>query len=77
MYLNNHFHRFFIFQGHSYRFRIINAGYLNCPIELSIANHTLTAINSDGGDIKPISGMYVNLERIVYGPEIEENLRNK
>ncbi|XP_008487811.1 laccase [Diaphorina citri] len=46
---------FTVKQGHSYRFRIINAGYLNCPIELSIANHTLTAINSDGGDIKPIS----------------------
>lgn len=43
---------FTVKRGHSYRFRIINAGFLNCPIELSIDGHTLTAISSDGGDIK-------------------------
>ncbi|KAL1465394.1 hypothetical protein WDU94_004972 [Cyamophila willieti] len=46
---------FTVKKGHRYRFRIINAGYLNCPVELSIDRHTLTAINSDGGDIKPIT----------------------
>uniref|UniRef100_A0A8D8WL32 Laccase-2 n=1 Tax=Cacopsylla melanoneura TaxID=428564 RepID=A0A8D8WL32_9HEMI len=46
---------FTVKKGHSYRFRIINAGYLNCPVELSIDNHKLIAINTDGGDIRPIT----------------------
>nr|AQY62684.1 laccase 1 [Bemisia tabaci] len=40
-------------KGEKYRFRLINAGFLNCPIEMSIDNHTITVINSDGGDIEP------------------------
>lgn len=39
-------------RGFRYRFRIVNAEYLNCPIEVSVDNHTLTAINSDGYDIE-------------------------
>lgn len=39
-------------RGFRYRFRIVNAEYLNCPIVLSVDNHTLTAINSDGYDIE-------------------------
>ncbi|XP_034099549.2 uncharacterized protein LOC117564761 [Drosophila albomicans] len=39
-------------RGFRYRFRIVNAEYLNCPIVVSIDNHTLTAINSDGYDIE-------------------------
>ncbi|KAJ3666315.1 hypothetical protein Zmor_001765 [Zophobas morio] len=42
--------RFTVEQGYRYRFRLINAGFLNCPIELSIDNHTLTVISSDGSD---------------------------
>ncbi|KAH8376771.1 hypothetical protein KR093_001265, partial [Drosophila rubida] len=39
-------------RGFRYRFRIVNAEYLNCPIVVSVDNHTLTAINSDGYDIE-------------------------
>lgn len=35
-------------QGKSYRFRLINAGILYCPIEFSIDGHNLTVIASDG-----------------------------
>lgn len=39
-----------------YRFRIINAGYAICPMEISIDNHTMNVIASDGDNyIKPIS----------------------
>lgn len=34
--------------------RVISNGFINCPIELSIDNHTITIINSDGYDIKPV-----------------------
>ncbi|KAL9880339.1 multicopper oxidase 1 isoform 1-T2 [Glossina fuscipes fuscipes] len=40
--------------GYRYRFRIINAEFLNCPIQISIDNHTLTAINSDGYDFEAV-----------------------
>lgn len=45
---------FTVERGKSYRFRLINAGVLNCPIELSIDNHTMLAISSDGSDIVPV-----------------------
>ncbi|CAG9808695.1 unnamed protein product [Chironomus riparius] len=44
---------FNVVKGNRYRFRHINAGFLNCPIELSIDNHTITAIATDGTNIKP------------------------
>ncbi|XP_029042896.1 laccase-1-like isoform X2 [Osmia bicornis bicornis] len=37
-----------------YRFRLINAEFLNCPIELSIDNHTMRILSSDGRDVEPI-----------------------
>uniref|UniRef100_A0A1A9W9Z6 Uncharacterized protein n=1 Tax=Glossina brevipalpis TaxID=37001 RepID=A0A1A9W9Z6_9MUSC len=40
--------------GYRYRFRIINAEFLNCPIKISIDNHSLTAINSDGYDFEAV-----------------------
>ncbi|XP_053957339.1 uncharacterized protein LOC128862702 [Anastrepha ludens] len=40
--------------GFRYRFRIINAEFLNCPIAVSIDNHTLTVISSDGYEIEPL-----------------------
>lgn len=43
-------------QGRKYRFRLINAGYLNCPIEISIDKHNLTVFNSDGNDFIPEEG---------------------
>lgn len=44
---------FNVVKGHRYRFRHVNAGFLNCPIELSIDNHTITAIATDGSSIEP------------------------
>lgn len=45
---------FTVQQGFRYRFRLINAGFLNCPIELSVDNHTLLVISSDGADVQPV-----------------------
>ncbi|KAL3276760.1 hypothetical protein HHI36_012127 [Cryptolaemus montrouzieri] len=47
--------RFIVKKGKRYRFRIINAGFLNCPIELSIDNHTVNVISSDGYDFKNVT----------------------
>ncbi|BFZ21627.1 hypothetical protein BsWGS_24666 [Bradybaena similaris] len=41
--------------GFRYRFRVINSGILNCPLQLSIDNHTLTVIASDGSPVKPLA----------------------
>ncbi|KAF2890868.1 hypothetical protein ILUMI_15305, partial [Ignelater luminosus] len=40
--------------GYRYRFRIINAEFLNCPIEVSVDNHTITVISSDGNNFSPV-----------------------
>nr|KAF7421813.1 hypothetical protein H0235_009649 [Vespula pensylvanica] len=52
-----------------YRFRLINAEFLNCPIEVSVDNHTLVVVSSDGRDIEPVEGMimkvYVSAESLV------------
>ncbi|XP_034256148.1 laccase-like isoform X2 [Thrips palmi] len=45
---------FTVTKGLRYRFRLINAGFLNCPLELSIDNHTLLVVASDGADVKPV-----------------------
>lgn len=39
---------FTVDKGFRYRFRTINSGFLNCPLEISIDNHTLDMIASDG-----------------------------
>lgn len=44
---------FTVAKGNRYRFRHINAGFLNCPIEFSVDNHTITAIASDGNSLEP------------------------
>lgn len=43
-------------QNKRHRFRLINAEFLNCPIELSIDNHTMNIISTDGRDIEPVEG---------------------
>ncbi|XP_017843672.2 uncharacterized protein LOC108600530 isoform X2 [Drosophila busckii] len=43
---------YYVKRGFRYRFRIVNAEYLNCPIVVSVDNHKLIAINSDGYDIE-------------------------
>ncbi|XP_023021671.1 uncharacterized protein [Leptinotarsa decemlineata] len=46
--------RFFVDQGYRYRFRVLNSGVMNCPLELSIDNHTFTLISTDGNDVMPV-----------------------
>lgn len=45
---------FEVTKGSKYRFRTINAGFLNCPLEISIDNHTILVIASDGHYIEPV-----------------------
>ncbi|XP_049881247.1 uncharacterized protein LOC126377517 isoform X2 [Pectinophora gossypiella] len=47
--------RFNVEQGYRYRFRLINAEFLNCPIEMSVDGHNITVIASDGFDLEPIT----------------------
>uniref|UniRef100_A0A182VY04 Uncharacterized protein n=1 Tax=Anopheles minimus TaxID=112268 RepID=A0A182VY04_9DIPT len=48
---------FYVEKGRRYRFRLINAEFLNCPVELSIENHNLTVIASDGFGIQPLEDL--------------------
>ncbi|XP_035891289.1 laccase abr2 isoform X1 [Anopheles stephensi] len=48
---------FHVDKGRRYRFRLINAEFLNCPVELSIENHNLTVISSDGFGIQPLEDL--------------------
>lgn len=48
------FEVFYVDKGSTYRFRTINSGFLNCPLEISIDNHTLLVISSDGHYIEPV-----------------------
>ena len=41
-------------KGFRYRFRLLSANYLNCPLEFSIDNHNLTVIASDGKNLEPV-----------------------
>lgn len=41
-------------KGLRYRFRTINSGFLNCPLEISIDNHTMLVIASDGRYFEPV-----------------------
>ncbi|SPP77695.1 laccase [Drosophila guanche] len=43
-----------VIRGGRYRFRVIFNGVSNCPISLSIDNHDLVVIASDGNDIEPV-----------------------
>lgn len=48
-------------KGTNKRFRVINSGFLNCPIEVSIDNHTLIVIAFDGHYIEPIHVDTINI----------------
>ncbi|XP_052228206.1 uncharacterized protein LOC127842632 [Dreissena polymorpha] len=47
-------HVFTVSRGRRYRFRSISNGILNCPIQISIDNHTMTMIASDGNAFEPL-----------------------
>ncbi|XP_063981172.1 uncharacterized protein LOC135164603 [Diachasmimorpha longicaudata] len=46
--------QFIVNQGSRHRFRLINAGFLSCPIEISVDNHTILIVSTDGNDITPV-----------------------
>ncbi|XP_013112818.2 uncharacterized protein LOC106090989 isoform X1 [Stomoxys calcitrans] len=46
--------KFEVARGGRYRFRVIYNGNTNCPVSLSIDQHDLLVIASDGNDIEPI-----------------------
>ncbi|CAH2098222.1 unnamed protein product [Euphydryas editha] len=50
--------RFDVEQGYKYRFRVINAEFLNCPIEMSVDGHNITVIASDGYELEAITGKF-------------------
>ncbi|XP_014238681.2 laccase-like [Trichogramma pretiosum] len=45
---------FAVEKGKRYRFRLIDAGAEDCPIEMSIDRHTMTIINVDSNPIQPV-----------------------
>lgn len=47
--------------GRRYRFRFISNGILNCPIQVSIDNHTLRVIASDGEPFTHIDVQSLNM----------------
>ena len=44
--------RFSVMLGSRYRFRIINAVSVDCPLQLQIESHNMTIIASDGAPVK-------------------------
>ncbi|KAL5012095.1 hypothetical protein ScPMuIL_010646 [Solemya velum] len=46
--------KFDVERGRRYRFRIISNGILNCPIQVSIDDHSLMMIASDGNSFEPL-----------------------
>lgn len=48
------FEVFSVKREYKYRFRLINAEFLNCPMELSVDSHNLTVFSTDGNDVDPI-----------------------
>jgi len=45
---------FIVKQGFRYRFRVINSGFLYCPIQISVDQHNLTIIATDGYSVDPV-----------------------
>lgn len=47
--------QFKVKQGFRYRIRVINGGFLYCPIQISIDSHNLTIIATDGNLVEPVT----------------------
>ena len=45
----------------SYRFRVISNGVLPCPIRVSVDNHTLLVIATDGAPFDAVEVNYINI----------------
>ncbi|KAG1687825.1 Laccase-2 [Nymphon striatum] len=45
---------FTVTKDQRYRFRVVNNGLMNCPVVISIDNHTILMIASDGNPFEPV-----------------------
>ena len=45
---------FEVARGSRYRFRVISPGFTLCPIRVSVEDHQLSMISSDGAPFKPL-----------------------
>jgi len=61
---------FSVSYGKAYRFRLINAGILNCPIEFSIDQHNLTIIASDSNYLEAFKVESL----VIYAGDISESV---
>jgi FtsP/CotA-like multicopper oxidase with cupredoxin domain len=53
--------RFSVNWGSRYRFRIINAASLDCPIQLQVESHNIIIIASDGAPVKSTAASHLLL----------------
>ncbi|KOB79192.1 Laccase-25 [Operophtera brumata] len=53
--------KLFVMQGYSYRLRLINAIAIECPVAVSIDQHEMIAIATDGRPVKPVTARSVQL----------------
>ncbi|XP_071837964.1 uncharacterized protein [Apostichopus japonicus] len=51
----------YVTKDQRHRFRIISNGFTGCPLRVSIDNHTVTAISTDGASFHPVEVDYVVL----------------
>lgn len=66
-------------QGFRYRFRLINSGSLNCPIEVSVENHTMVIISADGEDLEAVEAQALTTyagERFDFIIEMNQDVDN-
>jgi FtsP/CotA-like multicopper oxidase with cupredoxin domain len=47
--------------GKRYRFRVINAASLDCPVQLQVEDHELTIIATDGVPVTPTAASHLLL----------------
>jgi FtsP/CotA-like multicopper oxidase with cupredoxin domain len=52
---------FLVKWGKKYRFRIINAASLDCPVQLQVEDHDLTIIATDGVPVTPTAASHLLL----------------
>ncbi|XP_041365213.1 laccase-2-like [Gigantopelta aegis] len=66
-------------QGHRYRFRVISNAAQNCPMQVSVDNHTLLVIALDGSPIQPEPFDVINIfggERIDFVLSANQSVGN-
>ncbi|GFO06483.1 multicopper oxidase [Plakobranchus ocellatus] len=52
---------FEVVQGSRYRFRVASNGIMNCPIKISVDDHLMQIVASDGYSVEPVEVQYFNI----------------